>query len=406
MNLDSTKETLEQTEEADVSSLLSQLKLSLQGKLEVLKELDKIILENVKEDETESEIEQSDIINETINKAIFDIESKLTTHGASKNNSQLNSETLASTEGNSHKSKIKLPKYQPQKFSGDVTKWSTFWDSYEAAVHLNTNLADIEKFSYLKSFLDSEAAEAIAGLSLTSSNYSEAIELLKKRFGNKQAIINKHMENLLSLEQVKSLTELKNLRKLFDKIEAEKRGLRALGILSDSYGNLLTSVVMNKLPQELRIIISRKIKNEEWDLDSLLNAFEEELEARERAARSDTKSEFTREFKTYRKECTTAAFLLNENKPSKQPSCTYCKENNPSASCHIVTNKKQRKDLLRRSGRCFVCLRKNHISKECTSKLKCVKCGARHHNSICMAGEGQQQPFRLANRTQEQQSTV
>ena len=120
---------MQRTEETDVSSLLSQLKLSLQGKLEVLKELDKIILENVKEDETESEIEQSDIINETINKAIFDIESKLTTHGASKNNSQLNSETLASTEGNSHKSKIKLPKYQPQTFSGDVTKWSTFWDS-------------------------------------------------------------------------------------------------------------------------------------------------------------------------------------------------------------------------------------------------------------------------------------
>ena len=61
------------------------------------------------------------------------------------------------------------------------------------------------------------------------------------------------MENLLSLEQVKSVTELKNLRKLFDKIEAEKRGLRALGILSDSYAklNLLTSVVKNKLSQEV-----------------------------------------------------------------------------------------------------------------------------------------------------------
>ena len=38
------------------------------------------------------------------------------------------------------------------------------------------------------------ALEAISGLTLTGANYDETIEILQKRFGNKQLIINKHMK--------------------------------------------------------------------------------------------------------------------------------------------------------------------------------------------------------------------
>ena len=37
-----------------------------------------------------------------------------------------------------------------------------------------------------------------------------------------------------------------------------------------------------------------------------------------------------------------------------------------------------------RSGRCFICLKKYHISKECRSAIRCRNCGGRHHTSICM----------------------
>jgi len=48
-------------------------------------------------------------------------------------------------------------------------------------------------FNYLISLLEWSAAEAISALILTASNYV-AIEILKVRFGNKQQIINRHME--------------------------------------------------------------------------------------------------------------------------------------------------------------------------------------------------------------------
>ena len=91
-----------------------------------------------------------------------------------------------------------------KKFNGNLTTWTTFWDSFEATVHTNPNLNNIDKFNYLNSLLEGSAAEAISGLSLTASNYEEAMAVLKKHFGNSQLIINKHMDALLSLDPVTS----------------------------------------------------------------------------------------------------------------------------------------------------------------------------------------------------------
>ena len=82
------------------------------------------------------------------------------------------------------------------------------------------------------SLVESSAAEAIAGLTITSANYDEAIATLKKRFGNPQLIVNRHMEALLGVMAVPSHLDIKGLRKLHDTVEAHVRGLRALVVLS------------------------------------------------------------------------------------------------------------------------------------------------------------------------------
>ena len=48
-----------------------------------------------------------------------------------------------------------------------------------------------------------------------------------------------------------------------------------------------------------------------------------------------------------------------------------------------MTSIAARKEILKRAGQCFVCLKRNHISKNCSSKMKCLKCGRQHHISIC-----------------------
>lgn len=86
-------------------------------------------------------------------------------------------------------------------------------------------MSSVDKFNYLVSLLEFSAAEAIAGLSITSANYDEAISTLKKRFGNSQLIVDRHMEALLGVGAVSSQHDTKGLRKLIDTVEAHIRGL-------------------------------------------------------------------------------------------------------------------------------------------------------------------------------------
>ena len=75
---------------------------------------------------------------------------------------------------------VKLPKLTIKKFNRDLTKWVTFWDLFESAIHSNPTLLNIGKFSYLHFFLDSMVFDAIASLTLTSANYEEAIATLRE----------------------------------------------------------------------------------------------------------------------------------------------------------------------------------------------------------------------------------
>ena len=103
------------------------------------------------------------------------------------------------------------------------------------------------------------ADSAISGLPLTEGNYETALNIPRDRFGKPQLLISNHMEALLKLPIVSSVHETKKMRDLYDKITINIRSLKALGIESESSGNLLVLVVMEKISSELRLIISRKL---------------------------------------------------------------------------------------------------------------------------------------------------
>ena len=130
----------------------------------------------------------------------------------------------------------------------------------------------------MRNLLEGSAAGAIRGLPLTAENYGAAKDILKKRFGQPQIIINAHMEGLVKVAAVTVDNDLKRLRFLYDRVEAHVRALQALGIQCESYGKLLVPLLMEKLPPSMRQIISRAIDQPEWYLDILLKAFDSEIE--------------------------------------------------------------------------------------------------------------------------------
>ena len=79
--------------------------------------------------------------------------------------------------------RTRLPKVEVVKYSGDPLNWQTFWDCFELAIHLNSNLSGLQKLSYLRAQLEGEAAKVITGLPLTISNYAHAVDLLKGCYG-------------------------------------------------------------------------------------------------------------------------------------------------------------------------------------------------------------------------------
>ena len=95
--------------------------------------------------------------------------------------------------------KPKLRKLHIAKLSGEVTKFRTFWDSFNSAVNQNPALSAVDKFNYLQGLLEGPAAAAIQGLTLSEVNYLTALGLLKEYFGRTQQVISAHMDQLLKL---------------------------------------------------------------------------------------------------------------------------------------------------------------------------------------------------------------
>ena len=278
---------------------------------------------------------------------------------------------------------LRLPKLKLRSYDGNLAEWTTFWDMFTTSVHNNPKIATIDKFSYLKSVLEGPAARAVETLTTSAANYARAVEKLTHRFGNKQLLINRHMDILSNLRPVKECHDLSGLRHMYDEIEGQIGSLRALGVSPDSYGSLLSSNLMAKLPEELTLAVSRDVKGDEWHLDKLMEVFSGELEARERAAHAaGTGRASATRTTTPKRTLPTAAALP----ATAQPTCSYCNKGHGSASCTVVTDVSARRAILRKSGRCYVCLRKGHMVRDCRSQSRCHRCQRRHHSSICEAG--------------------
>ena len=347
------------------------------GKEEILKKYDEEIVAASKEEDIEKEVDESGEFRRAVKECVSRVKAALnppTTLPSSSVTPQNAVKTLPN--------QVKLPKLHLKKFNGDPIKWQYFWDSFISAVHENDGLSSIDKFNYLRGLVDGEAARVISGLTLSGANYNSAIQILEERYGNKQLIVSRHMDKLLKLPPVLSSRDVKGMRNICDSIEANVRSLEALDISSEKYGSLLAPIFMSKIPDEIRLTISRNTTAEIWELNGLLQSFKKELQARERCV-SVSESRTDKKDNKESSENPFSASSLTAFGKYQNISCTYCSQPHPSARCNVVTDIAARKAALRQRGRCFKCLKSNHISRNCTDGRTCFKCGGHHHISIC-----------------------
>ena len=113
---------------------------------------------------------------------------------------------------------------------------------------------------------------------------------------------------------------------------------------------------------------------------------EKEISARERATETVT---VTSPVKKQPREGSVTASALQSNYFSI------------ASDCGSVTDVGERKRIVVKAGRCYNCLKKGHIGRDCRSPSKCSNCEGRHHLSICswLKTNGPQDATRASQQT-------
>ena len=68
------------------------------------------------------------------------------------------------------------------------------------------------------------------------------------------------MNQLLNLKRINSVRDINAVRSFYDEIESHVKSLDSLCIDPRNYGTLLLSIVMERLPHQVKLLVTRNIK--------------------------------------------------------------------------------------------------------------------------------------------------
>ncbi|XP_035229162.1 uncharacterized protein LOC118201215 [Stegodyphus dumicola] len=336
-----------------------------------MKLIDNEIHNFLSDDEYESDNLQCENYIDTGESAIFKarkiIQNKLSPTANNVTASNMDTNDLAMTFGDppttvpmTQPYTVKLPTIKLQSFTGEIEQWQCFWEQFKSSIDANPHLSVIDKHVFLRGYLDGEAKRLVDGISVIGDTYETTKKLLEERYGNKDRIIQSHLDYLehLNVIQDPSPTHLNDLY-----IECNRRiqALTALGENIEAYGRILVPKIIRAFPNDICcrwIIYAKREKLNEGNITRLMQFLAEEVEG------------------------VVAAQRVKGHWPQY---------------CETVTDYDTRVQKLKTSNRCFLCTNRGHRVSNCPRKntARCTKCKKRHHVSICPPVENNQ--LRITN---------
>ena len=276
---------------------------------------------------------------------------------------------------------VRLPKLSLPKFSGEPLEWQTFWDSFDASVDSNASLSGVQKFQYLRAQLTGPAAHCVAGLTATNAHYTHAIEMLRQRFGQPHKVTAAHMKALLHLSTPAATHRA--LRTFFDSICCHIRGLEAAGRTTDTYGDCLVPIILERLPPKVRQQLTRENGSTDWEIEPLMAALRREIDVLELDMDEDGPPPATMNFaSTARRGHVQRPSTSLRSARDSSSRCVYCTQPHPSHQCTTITDRDKRREIVTTKRLCFNCLGPHRVT-DCTAKGRCRTCRRKHHTSLC-----------------------
>lgn len=281
-----------------------------------------------------------------------------------------------------HNANVKLAALELPEFRGEFDKWFNFVDTFDALINKNTDLADVQKFYYLQRSLKGEAAQVIEALDITDANYKIAWDLLKQRFEDKRLIVDKHIQSIYDLPEIKRESHAA-LRKFSDTIQKNVRALKSLGQPVDSWDTLLIFTCVQKLDLTTK---------REWEATTTKNVFPTVLDFTDfLIKRCQLLEKIDSNGKTQKSSGNTST---NTNTKYERVSsgahvstkglfCSFCKKNHYNNQCEIFFKLPvaSRFAEVKRLNLCSNCLRKGHGNKHCNASV-CKICNKKHHTLL------------------------
>jgi hypothetical protein len=101
---------------------------------------------------------------------------------------------------------IRLPPIKLEPFSGYIETWARIWKQFKQSVDDDLSLTAINKHIFLQGYLEEEPEHLVEGIAVVAETHEETKKMLEARYGDKNRIIQAHMDYLEDVKPIKHAT--------------------------------------------------------------------------------------------------------------------------------------------------------------------------------------------------------
>lgn len=274
---------------------------------------------------------------------------------------------------------VRVPSVKLPEFNGNPEEFPEYWAVFETLVHDNSEISTIEKIALLKESLKGPAEKVIRGIKPIPDNYQWMVDTVTKRFGNKPTNRSTIVQKLFDLRPASKQGH--SCQECFDTIKTLVNQMVSAGYdIRDTCDPMWSETILQKFPYEIvRDILVKNQSTDTLKIEELLDALEKEICA-----------------KAYVEQRLGSTYSYKERDNRAQRHCQsvlciFCgKTNHNSMVCRTMTDRQQRRAVLKEKRACWKCFQTNHSSSHC-QKSNCTTCGSTHHPSVCTAQDRSRQ---------------
>ena len=291
----------------------------------------------------------------------------------------------------------KLPEIKIPKFSGKYEEWIPFWDLFSNIIDNRTDLADVIKFSCLRSHLSDRAFQVIAGLPVTSANYAAAVEALKDFYTDNDKLQRQLMSELNELRPPKYVhSELMNFKLSYEKLLYQ---LDSLNMDKKAAEPVIQNVIVNKLPPEAKSIMVTEYHTMNLSVTQISKGLKHICNLMDfcgqvdkpKTNSTDDSSKNRKEYESHgakpKQKVSANQTIAKPSYQSKDPRCHFCEEKHFSSECATYIQVNERKQRLMENRACLRCGNRGHYARDCRRNLRCYNCRGDHWTPLCFKSE-------------------